>query len=671
MNKTFSIFKRCIPYILLLLFSFIGNSLVFAVGLNTGDDYYFHTTNILDEYQTLLNGKGLVEISGNLATGLGIGKGLFYSPLSHFTVTIVAVCFRVFGMSLVAAYKFVLVGSVFLSGVFAYRFALRFTKGNTAMSVLAGACFVLYPYRAFDAFCRLAFAEAFCFPFLPLFFMGLYDIVHLDGKTRLMPFIEVAIGGAMLYLSHNITALYAYVFGALYLLVGVRGIIKKVKDWRFWTYAGGAIVLLIGLTAVTLFTQMELLSTKLYTISDGESMWTDVDSVVGRTGEQWDYSGFLNIVWLSKNGIKPSFLYTGIILYIVGCALCVVADVLLERVCVLRRWYLHRFLSGIVLFATVSLTAWRLEVYLGAAVFYLLYLVVAFSKDAGKGTGDKLYKNALFWYALIGIILLLVVMQAEWVWKIVPSVFRNIQFPWRLWAFVQLFACVLVGLLGHYYGRKRVAVCTLAALVGLCTVTNMASYEKRVKAYWETEITQAYYDKNSSIGHNKEYCPLIFCKGDYTPKYTNSLYYSVKARLYKVGGYDEYSVAPVVLQGQGTIVVNERFAPEYDMQITVTQDALIQMPLLYYPGYVVKATDEAGHTQAVKCENVDGLVSFTLSAGVYEVHTAYEGTTARKIGRVYTCVSAVGIAVALGYAIATETRIGNCFRKRKEQNIAE
>ena len=77
MNKTFSIFKRCIPYILLLLFSFIGNSLVFAVGLNTGDDYYFHTTNILDEYQTLLNGKGLVEISGNLATGLGIGKGLF------------------------------------------------------------------------------------------------------------------------------------------------------------------------------------------------------------------------------------------------------------------------------------------------------------------------------------------------------------------------------------------------------------------------------------------------------------------------------------------------------------------------------------------------------------------------------------------------------------------
>ncbi|MBR2022962.1 MAG: hypothetical protein IJ996_00400 [Clostridia bacterium] len=659
------------PYILLLLFSCIGNSLVFDAGLNRGDDYYFHTANMLDEYQALLDGKGFLEISGNLATGLGIGKGLFYSPLSHLTVALVAVCFRVFGLSLVGAYKLVLVGSVFLSGVFAYRFASRFTKGNTIASLLAGACFVLYPYRAFDAFCRLAFAEAFCFPFLPLFFMGLYDIVHLDGKTRLMPFIEVAIGGAMLYLSHNITALYAYVFGALYLLVGVRAIFKQVKNWRFWTYACGAIVLLIGLTAVTLFTQMELLSTKIYTISDGKSMWTDVETVVGRTGEQWDYSGFLNIVWLSKNGVKPSLLYTGIILYIVGCALCVVADVLLEKVRVLRKYYLHRFIAGAVLFVIVSLTARRLEVYLGAVVFYVLYLVVAFAKDTEQDHADKLYKNALFWYALCGVILLLVAMQSEGLWKIVPQAFRNIQFPWRLWALVQLFASVLVGLLAHYYGNKRVAVCALATVVGLCTVTNMASYEKRVKANWETEITELYYDKNSSIGHNKEYCPLIFRQSDYVPKYAGSLYYAVKARLHNVGGYDEYSVAPVVLTGQGTIVVNERFAPKYDMQITVTQDALIQMPLLYYPGYAVQAMDEDGNTQKIAYENVDGLITFTLSAGTYKVRTAYEGTTARKVGAVYTGISAVGIVVALGFAIATETELGNRLRKRKKKEENE
>ena len=656
---------------MLLLFSCIGNSLVFTAGLNTGDDYYFHTANILDEYQTLLDGKGVLEISGRLATGLGMGKGLFYSPLSHFTVAIVAVCFRVFGLSLVGAYKLVLVGSVFLSGVFAYRFALRFTKGNKIASVLAGACFVLYPYRAFDAFCRLAFAEAFCFPFLPLFFMGLYDIVHLDGKTRLMPFIEVAIGGAMLYLSHNITALYAYVFGALYLLISVRAIFKQVKNWRFWTYAGGAIVLLIGLTAVTLFTQMELLATNLYTISDGESMWTDVENVVGRTGEQWDYSGFLNIVWLSKNGIKPSYLYTGIMLYIAGCALCVVADVALEKVRVLRRFYVHRFIAGLVLLATISLTARRLEVYLGALVFYVLYLVVAFAKDTEREHTDTLYANALFWFALCGIILLIVAMQAEGLWKIVPHLFRNIQFPWRLWALVQVFASVLVGLLAHYYGNKRVATCALATIVGLCTVTNMASFEKRVKAHWETEITQSYYDKNSSIGHNKEYCPLLFRQADYKPEHKNSLYNAVKARLYNVGGYEEYSLSPTVLTGQGEIKVNERFAPKYDMQIVVTQDALIQMPLLYYPGYAVKAKDGKGNVQALVCENVDGLLSFTLGEGVYEVYTTYEGTTARKVGIVYTCVSAVGIVVAIGFAIATETGFGNRLRPRKEKEIEE
>ena len=47
--------------------------------------------------------------------------------------------------------------------------------------------------------------------FLPLFFMGLYDVTHLKDKVTILPFIEVILGGSLLYLSHNITAFYTFI----------------------------------------------------------------------------------------------------------------------------------------------------------------------------------------------------------------------------------------------------------------------------------------------------------------------------------------------------------------------------------------------------------------------------------------------------------------------------
>ena len=47
----------------------------------------------------------------------------------------------------------------------------------------------------------------------------------MDNKINVIAFIEVIFGGAILYLSHNITALYAYLAGIIYLLCNIKNII--------------------------------------------------------------------------------------------------------------------------------------------------------------------------------------------------------------------------------------------------------------------------------------------------------------------------------------------------------------------------------------------------------------------------------------------------------------
>jgi hypothetical protein len=154
MNKLFSVSKRLLPYVLILLFSIFGTWLFMYNGLNIGDDYYFHLPSILDKYESALNGNGLGGISSELGNGIGYGASLFYSPLSHYFIVILALVLKPFGISLMSAYKLAFIFMVLLSGVLMYRFALKFTKGNKVASLLSSACLLLYPYRLFNLFCR-------------------------------------------------------------------------------------------------------------------------------------------------------------------------------------------------------------------------------------------------------------------------------------------------------------------------------------------------------------------------------------------------------------------------------------------------------------------------------------------------------------------------------------
>ena len=76
------------------------------------------------------------------------------------------------------------------------------------------------------------------------------------------------------------------------------------------------------------------------------------------------------------------------------------------------------------------------------------------------------------------------------------------------------------------------------------------------------------------------------------------------------------------------------------------------MPIFYYEGYNIKVTDiNTNETYEVKPINIDGFVSFNLESGTYKVETSYEGTTLRKVAKIYCVVSSSLVFVGLIYGI--------------------
>lgn len=658
MVRTKEILKKSFPYMIILVISIMSTYILFYDGFAWGSDFQFHFSSMLDKYTSILENGSFSVISSNLAIGLGVGNGLFYSPLSHIIPVFMAVMLSVFNVSLLSAFKITFVLNVFLSGVFMYCFAMHFTKGNKVASILAGATYILYPYRLFNAFCRLALAEAFSFLFIPLFLMGLYDITHMErDKIRVMPFCEVILGGALLYLTHNITALFVFIAGAVYLIANIKNLIGLLKSKKYILLASVSVFLLIGITSIMLFSQLELMGTGLYNITDEVRMWTNPEKVASRAGEQKTFSGFLNISFLKGKGISGDALITEIILYFLSCSVFTASQMLLDKIKGLKNWSI--LISAVLLFGIPTIVLPRVEIYLGLIIFFVIYLFIHYTK-VNECKQKPIYKSVLFWFCIGVIIVASLAMELGVIWLHAPSLLRNIQFPWRLWSLVQISASVLVGIIASHVSFKKAFVYAFAVLVGFLMVSNQALVEKRL-AYgegkrWEQGISEKMYETHSSIGFNSEYCPQVFFDKKYKSEYDNSLYYQIKRVIpydFDYGKY--YYYQPVFLEGKGEIVINQARSPKYQMEIDIKENATIQMPLIYYPGYKIRVENmENGDTVSIKYENIDGLIAFNLDNGKYLLETSYTGTPLRKVSVAYTIISATAVI----FLIAFRRKIG-------------
>ncbi len=208
----------------------------------TYDDGIQHICRLMGTYQSLQEGQ--TKIMSNFCNGFGYSWNIFYSPLT----ALLPLIFKFIGASFTVCIKLFMFASVFLSGYFMYLFTKKITK-NSNTAILASIIYILAPYRLTDMYIRNALAELTSFIFLPLVFLGLYNIFeepegHGAGCPINKTFV-LSIGTIGLILTHTVITMYTAIFAFIYVLINI----KKLKDKRIIKLLIINIVLIIVITA--------------------------------------------------------------------------------------------------------------------------------------------------------------------------------------------------------------------------------------------------------------------------------------------------------------------------------------------------------------------------------------------------------------------------------------
>lgn len=186
----------------------------------TYDDGIQHISRLIGTYQSLQEGE--TKVMSKFCNGFGYSWNLFYSPLTAYLPLI----FKILGVSFATCIKLFMFVVVFLSGYFMYLFVKKVTKNNN-IAIIAGILYIFAPYRLTDMYIRNALAELTSFVFLPLIFLGLYNIFNIEENNEKNKYIPLIMGTIGLILTHTVITLYTAIFALIYVIINL---IRKHVD---------------------------------------------------------------------------------------------------------------------------------------------------------------------------------------------------------------------------------------------------------------------------------------------------------------------------------------------------------------------------------------------------------------------------------------------------------
>lgn len=175
-----------------------------------------------------------------------------------------------------------------------YQFTYQVTK-KRAISLIAGILYMVLPYRLGNIYVRFAFNEFVALAFMPLVFIGLYNLFEEDGKKH----YYIAIGTILVFLTHTVTTFYLAIFCLIYVLCNY----KKIINIEIIKKISINVVFIILTTMFFWVPMLEAKESADYAIFDDELMYTNseyvkkmaIDPSILIFGEQNDDSAILII----------------------------------------------------------------------------------------------------------------------------------------------------------------------------------------------------------------------------------------------------------------------------------------------------------------------------------------------------------------------------------------
>lgn len=212
------------------------------------DDGIQHIARAFGTMNSIKEGGFLKNVITSFTNNFGYSWNLFYGPLS----TIGVIVCKFICSSYIGAYKLFVFICLCLSGIMMYKFAFKLINNNNA-ALLASILYMTFPYHLTDLYLRNALGEFASFVFIPLVFLGLYNLFYTEDNNYYL-----AIGAIGLIITHNISTLLVAIFALFYFIFNIQ----KVKENKIWK---SLIINIVFILLISSFYWLPMLETRFTT----------------------------------------------------------------------------------------------------------------------------------------------------------------------------------------------------------------------------------------------------------------------------------------------------------------------------------------------------------------------------------------------------------------------
>lgn len=206
-------------------------------------------------------------------------------------------------------------------------------------------------------------------------------------------------------------------------------------------------------------------------------------------------------------------------------------------------------------------------------------------------------------------------------WSFLPNLFSTLQFPWR---FLQLssffFALIIPLILKEIQFKKKIfwfviVICFLFAFPFIKLGFKNPGIDNRL--IYSNKLKKRENIVRSTGTASAEYLP--------------------RNAIYNYSYLKNHSMLPILLSGDGKIEQIKKEGTHFTFSLELQNSGLMELPFIYYPGYVVKANGKNIPTLETK----NGLVGISLKKGKYQVNTYYCGSNIMIFAYVISLISCI------------------------------
>lgn len=254
--------NKWIHYGIIIVVGIIISISLLKINIRNTHDGFLHLLRLIGTNDTIQIGQIPPIITPNYCNGAGYAMNLFYPALATYLPLIVkiftptyAIALKIFGMI-----------CIIISGITMYKFAKEVTD-KKSIAIFAAILYMVAPYKLANVYIRYAIGEFIAAIFIPLVFLGIYNLFNKDGKRH----YYIAIGATGLMLSHTISTFYTAVFCIVYIIF----FIKKLKEKEVIKKCVINTIFILLMSAMFLLPMFEASNSAKYSIMVDKIMGTD------------------------------------------------------------------------------------------------------------------------------------------------------------------------------------------------------------------------------------------------------------------------------------------------------------------------------------------------------------------------------------------------------------